>query len=72
MKRVLVLMSTYNGEKYLTEQLDSIFRQNGAEISLLVRDDGSSDGTVGILENMLSLFRCTLFPGKTSGLQRVF
>lgn len=48
---VCVLMSTYNGEKYLKEQLDSIFAQEDVKIKLVVRDDGSSDGTVKILEN---------------------
>lgn len=51
MKSVAVVMSTYNGEKYLREQLDSILCQAGVEVSLFVRDDGSSDGTKGILSD---------------------
>ena len=50
MKQVQVLMSTYNGEKYLKEQIDSILEQTDVEVSLLVRDDGSTDGTIKILE----------------------
>lgn len=50
MKSVLVLMSTYNGEKYLREQLDSIFYQKNVEVKVLVRDDGSKDGTINILD----------------------
>lgn len=42
-------MSTYNGEKFLREQLDSILAQKGVEVRLFVRDDGSSDGTKDIL-----------------------
>ena len=51
MKRpvVLVLMSTYNGEQFLREQLDSIFAQEGVDVRLLVRDDGSQDHTCSIL-----------------------
>ncbi len=49
-KRVMVIMSTYNGEKYIREQLDSIFKQEGVDLYCLVRDDGSSDATVSILE----------------------
>lgn len=49
-KRVLVLVSTYNGEKYLSEQLDSIINQQGVDVSVLVRDDGSSDRTIQILD----------------------
>ncbi|MSV25949.1 glycosyltransferase [Selenomonas sp. WCA-380-WT-3B 3/] len=46
---VAVLMSTYNGEKYIREQLDSIFYQQGVSVRLFVRDDGSTDKTLKIL-----------------------
>ena len=49
MKRVLVLLSTYNGEKYLDEQLKSIFLQENVEVHVLARDDGSQDKTLEIL-----------------------
>ncbi|MBO5548290.1 MAG: glycosyltransferase family 2 protein [Prevotella sp.] len=49
-RRVVVLMSTYNGEKYLREQIDSILTQKGIDVQLIVRDDGSKDGTVSILK----------------------
>lgn len=48
--KVLVLMSTYNGELYLGEQIDSILTQKGVDVDLLVRDDGSEDKTCDILE----------------------
>lgn len=51
MEKVQVLMSTYNGEKYLKQQLDSIFSQRGVDIHLLVRDDGSKDKTLDILND---------------------
>lgn len=50
MPTVAVLMSTYNGEKYIREQLDSIFKQKGVNVVLYVRDDGSTDDTIKILE----------------------
>lgn len=50
MDRVAVLMSTYNGERFLREQLDSILNQKNVDITLRIRDDGSSDGTVAIIE----------------------
>mgnify|MGYP001625368537 CR=1 FL=1 len=50
MNRVLVLLSTYNGEKYLDEQLKSIFNQKNVKVSVLARDDGSNDSTTKILE----------------------
>lgn len=56
MPTVAVLMSTYNGEKYLREQLDSIFNQNDVVVKLFARDDGSTDGTVGILKEYAQRF----------------
>lgn len=52
--KLQILMSTYNGEEYLAEQLDSLLAQTiikkaGYEIEILVRDDGSKDGTWDIL-----------------------
>ena len=49
--KITILLSTYNGEKYLRAQLDSLFAlSNIKDISILVRDDGSSDSTLKILE----------------------
>ncbi len=42
-------MSTYNGDRFLVEQLDSIFSQEKVHVRLIVRDDGSSDRTLDIL-----------------------
>lgn len=50
MEKVCVLMSTYNGSKYLREQLDSILNQRGVKVNILVRDDGSTDDTLKILK----------------------
>lgn len=48
--KVLVLMSTYNGEQYLEAQVKSILSQKDVEIHLLIRDDGSTDNTVKMLQ----------------------
>lgn len=48
-KKITVLMSTYNGERYLRQQIDSILQQSDVDVSLLVRDDGSTDHTLQIL-----------------------
>ena len=45
-----IIMATYNGEKYVSEQIDSILNQTYKEFRLYIRDDGSSDGTVNILK----------------------
>lgn len=45
---VLVMMATYNGEKYVAEQINSILAQEGVNVTLLISDDGSSDSTPSI------------------------
>lgn len=50
MNRILIMLSTYNGQKYIREQLDSLYNQKGVDIHILVRDDGSKDSTVEILK----------------------
>lgn len=47
--KVCVLLCTYNGEKYLKEQIESLRRQEEVELDIIAHDDGSSDGTVHIL-----------------------
>ena len=47
--KVQVLMSTYNGERYLEPQLKSLFNQKDVDVCVLVRDDGSTDATIDIL-----------------------
>ena len=45
-----ILMATYNGEKYISEQIDSIINQTYKNWKLLIRDDGSKDKTLEILK----------------------
>lgn len=45
-----ILMSTYNGEKYLSEQIDSIINQTEKNWHLYIRDDGSTDQTINIID----------------------
>ena len=47
-----VVLPTYNGAAYLKEQVDSIHRQTLRPQRLLVRDDGSSDGTQALLAEL--------------------
>ena len=47
---ISVVLCTYNGEKYLQEQLDSISKQTCLPDELIVCDDGSTDSTIEILE----------------------
>jgi len=52
--KLTILMSTYNGEKYLKEQLDSLLNQSLMPTKILIRDDGSTDNTINILEDYSS------------------
>lgn len=53
---VEILLATYNGDRYLREQLESLLAQDYPHIRVLARDDGSSDGTVEILQQYLERF----------------
>jgi hypothetical protein len=50
MPRVSVALCTHNGERFLREQLESLARQTLAPHELVVRDDASADGTLGIVD----------------------
>ena len=53
---VEVLLAAYNGERFLRDQIDSILTQDYANLRVLARDDGSSDGTVNILNEYAERF----------------
>lgn len=67
MYKVLVLMSTYNGENYIRDQLDSIFAQKDVKVKLLVRDDGSSDTTINIIKELSKEKDIILYRSKNLG-----
>lgn len=69
---VTVLMSTYNGEKYLAEQIESIRSQTHPDIKLIVRDDGSSDSTLDILKCYERQGVLTYYSGTNLGPGRSF
>ena len=50
-ERIAILMATYNGKKYLSEQIDSILSQSSRKWHLYIHDDGSTDGTVELLND---------------------
>ncbi|MFC3932716.1 glycosyltransferase family 2 protein [Streptococcus dentapri] len=52
--KVNILMSTYNGERFLTDQIDSILAQTFTDWRLLIRDDGSQDRTRAIIADYAS------------------
>ena len=70
--RIAVALSTYNGERYLEEQVDSILAQDVSDLRLFVRDDGSTDGTVALLRRLERREDITLLIGKNVGYTRSF
>jgi len=70
--RLQVLLSTYNGEKYLAELLDSVLSQNVSKLDLLIRDDGSTDETQYLLEKYAGLKNVQILKGKNLGVVRSF
>lgn len=49
-KKCAILMATYNGQRFLQEQLDSLLTQTYSDFSIRIRDDGSTDSTVEIIK----------------------
>ncbi|MBQ6559507.1 MAG: glycosyltransferase family 2 protein [Erysipelotrichaceae bacterium] len=71
--KLTVLMSTYNGEKYLAQQLDSLLNQTLKPDRILIRDDGSNDGTIDILEAYSEKNKCiSYYRGNNLGAGRSF
>ncbi len=69
MKKTQILLSTYNGEGYLREQLDSYLGLRGfSDISVLIRDDGSADGTPDILREYSEKYGFSVIYGENIGL----
>ena len=69
--KIQILLSTYNGEKYLRPQLDSYLALTGVdELKVLIRDDGSTDGTLSILREYRDKYGFTVIEGENLGLNR--
>ena len=67
-------MSTYNGQEYVAQQMESVLAQEGVDIGVFVRDDGSTDNTVALLEELASkaTIPITIFHGSNCGVVKSF
>ena len=54
--KISVVMTSYNGEKYIREQLDSIITNITENDELIIGDDGSTDNTISIIDEYLDKF----------------
>ncbi len=71
-KKVAILMSTYNGEKYVETQLNSILNQTYKNIEIYVRDDGSKDNTPQILKKYSDSKKINFIQGENKGFIKSF
>lgn len=53
---IAILMATYNGEKYLCEQVNSILAQTYQDWHLYIHDDGSKDNTIAIIKEYINQY----------------
>ena len=73
MANISVAMATFNGEKFISEQLDSILVQLGSEDEIIISDDNSKDSTVEIVKGyMKSDSRIKLFSNVNHGVIKNF
>lgn len=71
--KVQILMSTYNGERFLREQIESLLHQNWKNLEILIRDDGSNDRTPDILQEYGAKYNnIKIFLEKNQGVNRSF
>lgn len=68
---ISVAMATYNGEKYITKQIDSILNNLNNNDEIIISDDGSTDNTINIIESYNDK-RIKLFNGPKQGLIKNF
>jgi len=61
-----VLIATYNGEKFIVEQLESILSQSVLPKKIIIRDDCSTDSTLEILNNYSDLTNMIIVPGTSN------
>lgn len=66
--KILVMMASYNGEAFIEEQIETILAQHDVEVTLLICDDGSTDGTVAICERIAAANDNVQFRRNTSNL----
>lgn len=54
--KVAIILSAYNGEKYIAEQIESLTKQTYKSIDIFIHDDGSTDSTLDIVKKYVSRY----------------
>lgn len=70
--RIAILLCTYNGEKFLYQQLDSYLEQSKKNFVVYVSDDGSEDRTIDIIKSYCDKLKIHLFSGPRKGFAQNF
>ena len=52
MSKIVVILASYNGEKFIKEQISSILSQTNVDIDLYIFDDCSKDNTINIIKEL--------------------
>lgn len=71
-KLVYVVLSSYNGERYIQQQIDTILAQKDVDIRLMIRDDGSTDKTIDILKEYEQNELINILYGANEGYSKSF
>jgi rhamnosyltransferase len=61
MKKVLIILASYNGSKFIKEQIETIFAQKKVNINLFIFDDQSHDDTCEVIKNLPKNYKIKLF-----------
>ena len=72
MKKIAVLLSTYNGDEYIEEQIESIYNQKYKDFQLYVRDDGSKIEFIEKLKQLQQEYKFELIIGENMGFVKSF
>ena len=72
MKTVNILLSAYNGEKFIAEQIESLLAQDYPAVTIHIRDDGSTDRTVEIVRQYTDRPNVKLYEGENVGYRKSF
>lgn len=73
MSKVCILLSSFNGEKFIMEQLESLSKQRfDGDLITIIRDDGSNDSTVSLAKKWAKSNRAIIYPAENVGPAKSF
>lgn len=70
--KVEIVLSTYNGEKYIKDQIDSLLNQDFNNFTIIIRDDGSTDNTKNVLKEYVNHEKIKIIYGENIGVVNSF